>query len=353
MGEPCYLSQPCGKGLSCSKDDDSVHSVCTKDCTSNLDCPATMECTFTGATNTCLPRAFCSGCVTDEQCGEGSVCTDMGAGAKFCSKLCTPGKTECPRFADCTEIEGRNVCTHRSGLCVGDGTLCQPCADHKCAADGDLCLTFPTTGESFCSQACTANADCGPTGYKCTKIDAAGNKQCIPTVNRCVGKISKLYEVGDTMEDYAIIGRRDTNGDNKLSDEEPQLIKLSDFADRDLIGITTSAGWCGPCQQETKTFAATMADPALKDRVMIFQVLIENVEQPSVPTLDFSLQWIKQLGAAGVSGIDPDRTPDTWNMQNAIPMNIVIDAKTRKIIAKNYGLTSSDGWTSEFKKYLK
>ena len=40
-------------------------------------------------------------------------------------------------------------------------------------------------------------------------------------------------------------------------------------------------------------------------------------------------------------------------MQNAIPMNIVIDAKTRKIIAKNYGLTSSDGWTSEFKKYLK
>lgn len=364
MGDACYLGQKCNKGLKCVGDTGSVRAVCSASCESNLDCPSSMWCFDRGDGTAdghdgkyCMPRRFGASCVTDEHCASG-VCTDMGVGTKFCSKTCDVGSTECPRYADCTEqlaqdgISTRDVCTHRKGYTIGDGSLCEPCTDHACAKNdaGDVgqCLTFGS-GENFCTFPCTSAAECG-SGYKCSQTSANG-KSCIPVANRCVGKLSKIYQKGDIFEDYAMIGRTDTNGDGKLSDEEPQVIKLSDFADKDLIGITISAGWCVPCQQETKTFASTMK--TYGDRVMIFQVLIEDDNQGGGNIdVDYSLAWIKQFGVAGTSGIDPDHTPDLWNEAGSIPLNILIDAKTRKVLEKENG-AGPDGWVTMFKAHLK
>ncbi len=354
MGLSCYMGQTCGKGLSCLGDDGSTRAVCTHACASGLDCPASMECAIdgsdaTGNSHVCRPRRFCSPCVTDEQCGGGQVCSDMGLGVRFCTKTCDVGSYECPRYADCTEVEGRNVCTHRSGTCIGDGTLCQPCADDLCSSSDFQCLTFRQSGETFCTPTCTASADCG-SGYKCTQVSAT-EKRCVPTTNHCVGKLTELYKKGDIFEDYAMLGRVDTNGDGLLSDEEPKLIHLSDFADKQVIGITISAGWCVPCQEETKTFAATLAKYG--DKATIFQILIENATQGSgVIDLDYSLKWIKQFKPAGASGIDPDGTPDLWNLAGSIPLNILIDAKTRKIIDKQNG-AGPGGWATLFQQYTK
>ena len=361
MGEACYMNQACAKGLTCLGDPGSVRAVCSAACETNLDCAANMWCYDRGSNTAdgndgkfCMTRRFGASCAYDEECASG-VCTDMGLGAKFCSKTCDAGSFECPRFADCTEqlsddgAATRNVCTHRSGTCIGDGTLCQPCANHTCADDTSVCLQFGS-GENFCSTSCTAAADCGA-GYKCMQTAADGTKTCVPVTNRCVGKLTETYKKGDIFEDYAMIGRVDSNGDGKLSDEEPTLIKLSDFADKQVIGITISAGWCGPCQAETKTFKATMDKYGAK--AIIFQILIEDDNEGGghIDT-DFSLAWIKQLGAVGVSGIDPDHTPDLWNVPGTIPLNILIDAKTRKILEKENGATA-DGWNTLFAKYVK
>ena len=354
MGLACYMGAACPANLSCFGDDGSPRAVCTHSCNSALDCPSSMECMLnpddaTGQSSICRPRRFCSACVNDDQCGDGQVCSDMGMGVRFCTKLCDPGSFECPRYADCTEVEGRNVCTHRLGTCIGDGTLCQPCADDLCSTSDFQCLTFRQSGESFCTNTCTASADCG-TGYKCTLVDAT-TKRCIPTTNHCVGKLTEMYKKGDIFEDYAMLGRVDTNGDGKLSDEEPKLIHLSDFADKQVIGITISAGWCVPCQDETMTFATTMKKYG--DKAIIVQILIENAKEGSGKIdLDYSLTWIKQFSPAGVSGIDPNGTPDLWNVPGSIPLNILIDGSTRKILEKENGATA-DGWNTLFAKYVK
>ena len=360
MGLACYMGQSCAAGLKCLGDDGSPRAVCTHSCKTGLDCPTSMECAIdpsdaTGKTNACRPRRFCSACVTDEECGAGRVCSDMGLGAKFCTKTCDVGSFECPRYADCTHVdaEDRDVCTHRAGTCIGDGTLCQPCADDLCASSDFQCLTFRQSGETFCTNTCTVQTDCGDAGkgYKCTQVDAAGTKRCIPSTSRCVGKLTELYKKGDIFEDYAMLGRMDTNGDGKLTDEEPMLIHLSDFADKQVIAITISAGWCQPCQAETHTFASTLAKYG--DKAAIFQILIEDDnEGGGLIDLAFSLFWIKQYGAATASGIDPDGTPDMWNLPGSIPLNILLDAKTRKILEKENGATS-DGWNGLFAKYVK
>ncbi len=360
MGLACYMGAACPGNLSCLGNDGSPHAVCTTTCSTNADCPSTMECRInpndsTGATNACRPRAFCASCVTDDQCGAGSVCADMGQGAKFCTHTCDIGSFECPRYADCTKVTDpiagdRNVCTHRSGTCIGDGTECQPCADDLCATSDYQCLTFGQSGESFCAITCAANADCG-TGYKCTQVAADGTKRCVPSSNRCVGKLTELYKKGDIFEDYAFLGRVDTNGDGLLSDEEPKLIHLSDFADKQLIGLTVSAGWCVPCQEETKTFASTLK--TYGDKAIIVQVLIEDANEGGGHIdLDYSLVWIKQFKPAGVSGIDTDGNPDRWNLAGSIPLNILLDGATRKVLDKQNG-SAPGGWATVFAANLK
>jgi len=301
----------------------------------------------------CQPRKFCSGCASDEQCGPGAVCADMGKG-KFCSKLCNFGMTECPRYADCVEVGGMPMCVHRAGTCAGSGDLCQPCANKECN-DGQ-CLTVPSTLESFCAKDCSAATDC-PSGYSCEQVsaDTTKSKECVPTPASdkvppmCVAKITPTMKEGDILDDFAMIGYVDTNDNISLADETPHLIHLSDFSDRKLIAVTLSAGWCVPCQEETTTFKATMESANYE--VMIFQILEEGPDHGVAPTLAFSKSWVTQFHAAGASGIDLTGTANSWNDAGSIPMNMVIDAKTRQIYKKFNG-SPPGGWTPTLKYYL-
>lgn len=354
VGDQCYVGNPCKDGTECIGNPEDVHAVCSVTCGSDLDCPSTMACTQVyvkdGPQNYCTKREFCASCSTDEQCGAGNLCVDMGQG-KFCSKACNAGSTECPRYADCNPVgdKGLSACMHRAGTCIGDGSLCAPCADNACN-EGGTCLTFPSF-ESFCGASCKTATDCGA-GYECDKVSQTGPMQCVPQKYTCVAPLKETMNVGDIMEDYSMIGYIDTNGDGKLGDEQPHLIRLSDFSNLDLIAFTVSTGWCVPCQQETTTFATTMK--ALDSRVMIFQVLVDGPDHTkyTVPTLKFSKFWVTQYHAAGASGIDVKKVSSTWNTSGSIPMNIVLDAKTRKILKKFNG-SAPGGWTPVLGAMLK
>ena len=358
VGTDCTVAgSPCADGQKCVGNPESPGAECSVACKADLDCPPSMACLpQSDGTSWCQLRKFCTECTSDEECGAGSVCANMGKG-RFCSKLCNFGSTECPRYADCQTVDGLPMCVHRAGTCAGTGDLCQPCSDKACNAG--QCLTVPSTLESFCAKDCTADADCG-TGYTCTQVsaDTTKPKECVPkspdatTPPMCVSKITPTMNEGDIMDDFAMIGYVDTNDNVSLADEDPHLIHLSDFADRDLIAVTVSAGWCGPCQEETTTFKATME--AANYKVMIFQVLMEGPDHGVPPTLAFSKTWVTQLKAAGASGIDLTGIANSWNSDpnGGIPLNIVIDAKTRQVYKKFNGAPPG-GWTPTLQYYLK
>lgn len=359
VGTSCVITGECPEGLECVGNSESTNAYCSTTCETDANCPATHTCQNFGDKNLCIARKFCSTCETDAQCGAGKVCVGMG-GAKFCTEKCEVGQTTCPRYATCQDVsEGFAACVHNAGTCQGDGSLCQPCGAGDNCATGGSCLTYIHTSEAFCSSSCPAEG-C-PTGFDCQEIPVAGGakvKQCVPNEasdGKCVSKISGQFEKGDTMANFEMVGYLDTDGNGSLNTtadgaEAPQLIRLNDVAalGYDLILFNVAAGWCGPCQAETKEFKYLIKT---YPNVAVFQVIFDHSTPGVVPTLEFVSKWIKTLKAVGYVGVDPDRKVMSINTEGSTPLNMIIDAKTMKVLDKFNGSPQS-GLGSIIKKYL-
>ncbi|MBM4342811.1 MAG: redoxin domain-containing protein [Deltaproteobacteria bacterium] len=360
IGSSCAITGACPEGLSCigGASKDSAQVYCTVQCAADQDCPERFACTKQGVNpdktdkKLCTRRDFCSPCANDAQCGPGGRCIAMGTD-KFCSRSCNLGHFECPRYAECLEVaEGGAACVHNSGSCLGDGSLCAACgATDNCATKdggaGGMCLTYNHTKEQFCSAPCEAGDVCLK-GYGCVGIGASKSKQCVPsdkTAPKCVPKLNKHIEEGDILDDFAMVGFLDTDGDGSLlatttGNEEPRIIKLSEYADLGfkVVLLNVAAGWCGPCKQETTTFKSLLAKyPDLG----IYQVLYDGTQQGSMPTLQLAKDWIKSFKGQGAVGVDPDRNVAPINVAGSTPLNLVIDAKTRKVLKKVNGLPAT------------
>ncbi len=373
LGTSCAATGKCPGDLTCSNKAEAVGAICTAACKTDLDCPANLSCRDRGdGQNWCLARSFCDSCQTDAHCGDGNVCVDMGSGTgKYCSKPCTMGSTECPRYAECKDVGGgKAACAHRAGSCsVANPGLCSPCNGAGTCQQGGMCLRWPTTMEFFCGKTCTNDASCGA-GYKCYTVTQAGNKQCVPAVKKqtaypgknlknnvtqfatCVNKISNRYEVGDIMEDYAMVGVVDTDGDDSILDEEYRVVKLSDFDVHKVIFFTVSAGWCGACQQETLDFKNLYKQYG--GNLVIFQTLFEGYTPgKTLATFNVLKQWntkLKPIG--GAFGVDYTQRVRTMNVLGSTPMNMLLDAKTRKVLAKWNGY-SHGSFVAQLNKIMK
>jgi thiol-disulfide isomerase/thioredoxin len=362
-GELCGANV-CGDGLDCPNVESGV-ALCTATCASDLDCPVATTChTAKDGSSDCRTRKFCAPCATDEQCGPGNLCIPMGGDdpTKFCSTPCNKGGSECPPFAACQDIgDGNYACRHKNGTCNGDGSVCAACVSGSgSCAGGGACLTHPGTGESFCSIPCGAGDTCGA-GFDCMDVGVKAEdgktavKQCLPTKVSCVKSLTQVFNKPnkDVLPDYAFVGYYDTNGNLDLTDEEPQLLHLSDFANGGKYGgtnkvilFTISAGWCGYCKEETAGFKGAMK--TLKQKgIVIFQVLYDDdkTAPPEIPpTLSFLMKkWIKPLKAQSAVVIDPDQqviqlvSPDNTYNTVAPPVNFVIDANSRLILDRHPG----------------
>ncbi len=358
----------CGDGLDCLPGFESGTSLCTPMCDKDLECPVATTCHVAkDGSSACVARGFCETCVTADQCGAGGLCLDVdGSGQKYCTHGCTAKSTECPPYAACTDLGDVGfACVPKSGMCMGDGSACQPCNPRasNCGEDGEgACLHHPGTGENFCSKRCDAAGKC-PTGYGCADVgakDAKGAvaKQCLPNKQSCVKSLTHVFTKKnyDVMPDFAFVGYYDTNGNLDLTDESPELIKLSDFSDTGRYGgevgtpdhknnilFTISAGWCYYCREETKVFKKDMATLGPKG-VVIVQVLYDNTTAGEKPTLDFLMKkWIKPLKAQGATVIDPDgqtvqlASPDNTYKSVAPPVNFVLDANSRVVLNRLNG----------------
>ena len=87
--------------------------------------------------------------------------------------------------------------------------------------------------------------------------------------------------------------------------------------------------------------------------LIIFQANIDGPTQGSKPTKAQLEGWVKIYKAAGVSVIDPARRTSKYNYDGSgksyLPANIIIDAKTRKVLARG---VKASGVEAALQQYL-
>ena len=148
-------------------------------------------------------------------------------------------------------------------------------------------------------------------------------------------------EIGDTMDDFVMSGYTDSNKDGSLAGEKLAEVRLSDFAKtHKIILFDISAGWCGPCKTETTWFAGWLKTYGSKG-LMIFQTLSDGNTQGSTPTTTMLDSWISTYKAVGACGIDPYKQSSQYNSKGTVPLNLIIDAKTLKVLDKINGASKS------------
>jgi len=339
IGQSCAVTGSCPAGTTCLGGTTWAHAYCTADCANDAECPATHYCReYDAPKRRCVRRLFCTRCYHDGNCGAGKVCVEQG-GERFCSRPCSIGTTECPRFAECKEVGGKPVCVHKAGRCDGDGKLCQPCHNTECPAPG-FCLVNTFTAEQFCGQDCRS-AGCPSSSYDCVGVGGT-DKQCVPHYDPdlkqqrgCVSA-SPIGEKGDVIEDFATVGYADADKDGSLVGEKLQVLRLSDFATTaKIILFNLSAGWCKPCQAETQQSAALLKTFGPQG-LAIFQVLFEGDSVSEPPTVALLDGWVSSLKAAGAVGIDVDAESIVYNTTGLTPVNMILDAKTLRVLDKFY-----------------
>lgn len=334
IGAFCGVDGVCAEGTKCLGTPYSAFARCTAGCNDDTDCPTDHGCDDAGnGEKVCRVRAYCSECDHDGNCESGSACVENG-GQRFCSKSCTAGSTECPRYAGCKDVGGGDFrCIHKSGACVGDGGLCSSCLGTDDCAAGGQCLTYTHTKEGFCSAPCGAGC---PAGYECNP----NAKACVPGKAKnatCTSALANMMEVGDIMDDYAMVGMVDTDDDGSLDNEDPRMIKMSDFAEHhELIMFNVSAVWCSACQAETKEMRVLYKKFYPRGLVMM-QTLFDGQKPGEPMTFGLLKAWNKQLKPGGMVGMDPDRWVLQYNSAGSTPLNMLIDAKTREVIYKVNG----------------
>lgn len=237
IGKFCGIDGACGS-LTCLGTTGDALAFCSTSCKTDLDCPPAFTCEKqTGGKTYCIRRSFCSPCLGDENCPSDQKCVSM-FGAKYCTRTCTKGGSDCPMYADCKDPgDGTYVCQHKQGKCVSDGSLCSPCTKSDNCQSGGLCLTFTLSGESFCGTDCTSSGTCS-TGYTCSSVSSTA-KQCVPDAKgttpyyTCTSGITyPTLQVGDILEDFAMVGYKDLDGSGTTTGKKLEVIKLSDYASR-------------------------------------------------------------------------------------------------------------------------
>lgn len=165
----------------------------------------------------CLRREYCAACATNLDCpqlnGKNQYCVPDDAGRGFCAPECST-TAECGEFgasrcvdAGATDDSGgaHKTCYQRSGVCIGDGSLCSSClSDADCGDDG-ACIRGQYSRERACAKKAPGDCKGGEARGGCPeKLDSpkvivacAGGILDEAPKNFCHG----LYEVGGNPSD--------------------------------------------------------------------------------------------------------------------------------------------------------
>ncbi len=124
-------------------------------------------------------------------------------------------------------------------------------------------------------------------------------------------------------------------------------VSLGDFYNPDgssggeLLLLNAGAVWCGPCKVE---HGGSASEPSLNDRfdalqpkgLRILAVLIENAKAETATIADLTA-WTQAYETRFPMGLDADFQMKRYGSRDAVPINVVIDLRTMKVLQRITG----------------
>ena len=194
-----------------------------------------------------------------------------------------------------------------------------------------------TTNPDVCLQSCS-KAECYPVsniGYAERKGTTVGNR--IPNLrflaHSNLDAATKTASTGDLAP-----------------------VQLSDFYDPTgtkfrIIRIVVAATWCGPCNSEADFIVANkIAETVAPDGAILIQALSDGPVS-GTPATQLDLEnWITKHALNFSAMLDGDNKLGAFWLQDAIPENITVDARSMEILAKEAGF--SQGILSQMQQWI-
>lgn len=220
-------------------------------------------------------------------------------------------------------------------------------------------------GLGACSSAPpTTNPNPPPPQYPGDDITGNKPKQCdYKDVNACLASCSKAEcypgsNVGFAERKGATPGNRVPNvrflahanldtSTKTAATGDLTPVQLSDFYDPTgtkfrIIRIVVGALWCGPCNQEADFIVANkIPETVAPDGAVLISALTEG-PSPGTPATQLDLEtWITKHALNVTTMLEGDNKLGALWLQDAIPENITIDARSMEILSKEAGFSQN------------
>lgn len=165
---------------------------------------------------------------------------------------------------------------------------------------------------------------------------------------------------GDRIQNFAFKGYLNTDPKTKTMSGTLVDIKLNDFKDpagtkNKLLVIITSAGWCGPCIQETQFLANAGSTPEKLGPmgVVFMQALMEGVAT-GTPSVQKDLDdWITNNKPNFTELLDPAAMNlGIFSPASAVPFTIFVDARSMEVLDFKKGFNGGSELEGEVQTWL-
>ena len=263
-----------------------------------------------------------SGCESDKRCVQ-----ETG----LCEKKCTPSFCEAIGQA----------CSEKTGLCEDDCTVI-PCRnDKKCNTETKQCEE-PPCSETGCkdkficdeeTQICKPDGSCRALGCEGTDICNIFNGKCEAPEDYPAGPYS--LTAGNTIKNLAW---KDIDG-NEISLKDLYNSYLKTGYPRAVL-LIASAGWCGPCRDETPRIQKYYKDMTLNNgfhKLFVIQTVINANDNERPATDNFVKGWQQQYGLDYIVVNDTEYKLGLYNETGGIPFNMILNPLNMKIMAIRNG----------------
>ena len=124
-------------------------------------------------------------------------------------------------------------------------------------------------------------------------------------------------------------------------------ISLGNFYDPkgtryEILLLNTAAVWCSVCKTEHQTLPEHYAEYALCGLAIVSALFQNNAGKPA--ELADLKTWVEAFDVPFPMVLDPDYQLQDYASAETAPLNLVIDARTMRILAKFIGNQSRDLW---------
>lgn len=96
--------------------------------------------------------------------------------------------------------------------------------------------------------------------------------------------------------------------------------------DHRLTVVSAAAGWCGPCQEESRMLTEQIINRYAGQGVRVVQIMVDGVTTGDAPTVEFCREWTRTYNIVGSTQvIDPADELAVIFPDNALPSTILVD----------------------------